>query len=70
MDGCPCPFGEHEGGVAVEYGAGSADGGEVGGGGGRFEPAPEPGSAGVLAKRFDGGGPLSGQPVVGAGDAS
>ena len=38
-------------------------------GGGRFEPAPAPGSD-VLAKRFDGGGPLSGQPVVGAGDAS
>ena len=39
-------------------------------GAGRFEPAPAPGSADVLAKRFDGGGPLSGQPVVGAGDAS
>lgn len=34
-------------------------------GGGRFEPAPAPGAAETLAKRFDAGGPLSGQPVGG-----
>lgn len=38
-------------------------------GGGRFEPAPAPGAGDTLAKRFDAGGPLSGQPVRGR-DAS
>lgn len=34
-------------------------------GGGRFEAAPAPGTADTMAKRFDTGGPLSGQPVGG-----
>ena len=34
-------------------------------GGGRFEAAPAPGADDTMAKRFDAGGPLSGQPVGG-----
>lgn len=39
-------------------------------GGGRFEPMPTTPPGEQLAKRFDVGGPLSGQPVTGGRDAT